>query len=416
MLQRPKAESTCRIRWPGRGINVDVDLEILTAVQLRTRLCAWAGASESAGGNDGKLMRIISDYIRHALVHVRSSESEIAQPVHVHQIRATLRQQLGSLFSECDLPPWEDPEDLSDAGPSLDSSSELTAGVNDVVLKILHALARVGDCAHLGRGFYLATPLRLIRLPSDGYLLIGGLPTQDMMHVTGLAAKCAGIARAVAPAHAAAVAASPIPRQDIADWLNLPARSLSEWTASMLQEARDGGLRTSGCDTTTFEIYAPGQQRYHSQVARWIPATRWRADARAGSDWWLCRSRMMPRRFWLSHFTVDTNGPNVSREYTVKPVHVRRLMYGIDQLAEASVSVKVTTIPGYGRQREVHLYSWPAWEEYQLLISLAADTTIFEAQHLPIKLHVADLWWPDCRSALEGLGIHIQEGTKPKAR
>jgi hypothetical protein len=91
-------------------------------------------------------------------------------------------------------------------------------------------------------------------------------------------------------------------------------------------------------------------------------------------------------------------------------------MYGMDQLAEASVSARVVEAPGYAGEREVQLYSWPAWEEYQLLIALAADMTMFEQRHLPLRLRVVDLWWPDVLAALDGLGISVRESKKPAAR
>jgi hypothetical protein len=396
-------------------MNQALNVAVISDLDLRKRLVAWTGCSRSSGGRDGKLMRIVADYIRHALAHSNSSESLTAQPVHVHQIRAAVRRQLGSLFQDFDHPPWEDPDNSFATGPTSDPNTEPSVVVDDLVLTTLHALARIGDCAHLGRGYYLASPVRLVTLQSGGALVIGGLPTKEVNAKAGISAHWAGISRALPPS-IDPPGPSSIPRQDLHTWSNLPTAPLREWTASILKGATERGIRTAGSELTTFEVYAPRFQKAQQQKNRWIQATRWRDDPLAGTNWWLCRSRVSPRRFWLAYPDGALNGLTFSREQRIEYTQVRRLMYGLDQLADASISVRVVEAPGFPGEREVQLYSWPAWEEYQLLIALATDMTMFEQRPLPLKLRVSDLWWPDVLAALEGLGVRFLEQKRATSR
>jgi hypothetical protein len=64
-------------------------------------------------------------------------------------------------------------------------------------------------------------------------------------------------------------------------------------------------------------------------------------------------------------------------------------------------------------EREVRLYNWPAWEEYQTLCALAYDCTPPEGPHLPVRYRVASAWWPDVRALLDGLGIRLCEESAP---
>lgn len=414
-MLRSKAESPSGFAWLEGGMSQSLNVAVLSDVDLRKRLAAWAGCSRSSGGRDGKLMRIVADYIRYALAHSHSSESTTAQPVHVHQIRAAVRRQLGSLFQDYDHPPWEDLDDSFATGSAFDANTEPSVVVDDLVLTTLHALARIGDCAHLGRGYYLASPVRLVTLPSGGALVIGGLPTREVNARTGISAGWAGIARALPPSIDPPVQSN-IPRQDLHAWSNLPTAPLGEWTASILKGAADRGIRTAGIETATFEVYTPRFQRAQQQKNRWIQATRWRDDPLARTNWWLCRSRVAPRRFWLAYPDGALNGLTFSREQRIEYTQVRRLMYGLDQLAESPISARVVDAPGYPGEREVQLYSWPAWEEYQLFIALATDMTMFEKRPLPLRLRVSDLWWPHVLAAFQGLGIRFLEQKRPTSR
>jgi hypothetical protein len=59
------------------------------------------------------------------------------------------------------------------------------------------------------------------------------------------------------------------------------------------------------------------------------------------------------------------------------------------------------------------LFSWPAWEEYQLLVALAADVTPLEGPRLPMKFRVAPEWVVDVKATLQGICLAIQEQERP---
>jgi hypothetical protein len=315
-------------------------------------------------------------------------------------------RQFGGLFPEKDTPPWEEEEAPAEERPDPDTDPPAPA---DLILSALSSLRRIGDCEHLGAGYYLASPPRQVFLPSGGVLLIGGLPTDDLAGRLGVPVAWAGLARTIEGA------TQRFPHQDFRAWAALPATDLPDWTEHILRSARASALRCGGCDLAAYDVYSPAQLRAQLQKNRWISPRQWRPDARVGLDFWLCRTSRVPRRFWLAPLASTPHGPRFDREWAVAPGVVRRLMYGLDQRLGASVVARMAPVasPGLGREWEVRLFNWPSWEEYQLLVALAADVTPPEGPHLPMKFRVTDQWQPDVSAALAGIGISVRVEETP---
>jgi hypothetical protein len=222
----------------------------------------------------------------------------------------------------------------------------------------------------------------------------------------------AGLARGVAAEHLAGTEGV-IPRQLLDVWLGRAGQPLPAWTAEVLGEAQEQAMPSPGFDAASFEVYAPHLQANQGQMHRWVPAKAWRAGrAPVGSGLSLCRTRARPRRFWLAPLVTDPHGPTYNRERAVPARFVRRLMYGFDLLAGATVYARVLPVlSGLRWERELRLFNWPAREEYQLLAALAYDTTPPGGPFLPIRYRVAPEWWPDVRAAIEGLSIRINDET-----
>jgi hypothetical protein len=263
---------------------------------------------------------------------------------------------------------------------------------------------------HRGEGYYLPSRPRIVSLPSGGALFVGGLTSRASADTLAVPVSWAGLARGVAAEHLPDAGA---PRQALDAWLPRPGQSLAAWTEDVLGEALKLSLPSPGLDPASFEVYAPHLQRGQGQINRWIPAKAWRANnIPPGIGLALCRTRTRPHRFWLAPLVSSPHGPAFNRESPVQPRNVRRLMYGIDKLAGATVTVRVVSVvSGVKQERELRLFNWPAREEYQLLAALAYDTTPPEGPFLPIRYRVAPEWWPDVRAALEGLSIRINDET-----
>lgn len=383
----------------------------LSRADCFARLTAWASCGSVAGGELGATERVVADYLRQALCHLGIDEGGTrAGTVHVHRLLASVRRHLHGWIPDVDEPLWVFP-----GGADLDSaadpeSRDLSLGARDVALRALRRLTLIGDCAHGGEGYYLPTPPRLVPLPSGRALVIGGLPTRATANALAVPVGWAGLARGVPAEHLTGASS---PRLALDAWLSRPPQTLAAWTEEVLVEAQKQALPSPGLDPASFEVYAPHLQANQGQINRWMPAKAWRASntpPRMGLA--ICRTRTRPRRFWLAPLASSPDGPAFNRESLVPPRIVRRLMYGFDQLAGATVVARVlSVVSGLRQERELRLFNWPAREEYQLLAALAYDTTPPDGPFLPIRYRVATEWWPDVRTALEGLSIRIKDET-----
>jgi hypothetical protein len=374
------------------------------------RLVRFAGCATVSGGEDGKTARVVADFLRHGVCHLGSDEGAKSQAVHVHQLLSALRRELSGWMLEPDLPPWVSQEEASRSAEDEEPDAAVHMGVKDHGLHLLRKLQLIGDCGHRGAGYYLATPIRVICLPFGSAVVVGSLPTSELAEVLGVQPVWAGLARAV-PADKVSYLRDGVVRQNFASWSGVPTESLEAWTRRLLEEAIKKAVSTAGFDTTMFEVYAPHLQPGQGQRYRWGSPRAWRRDPRtADESWFLCRTRARPYRFWLAPLIEDTQGARFRREWSVRPQWARRLLYGIDHLSGHPVAARVFPVSGgLTGEREVRLYNWPAWEEYQVLSALAYDFTPPEGPYLPLRFRVAGAWWPDVRSQLAGLGIRIPE-------
>ena len=230
----------------------------LTWQETLGRLVNWSSCGSAAGGHAGNTARIVADYLRHGLCHFERENANRTQAVHVHQLLSALRRQLSELLPPEDVPPWFTPEDARP--PAIDDEPDAAPqiGIRDLGLHILKKLVLMGDCGHLGSGFYLATPMRIVYLPSGGALVLGALPTKDITPVLGVTPEWAGLARAV-PAAAVALVRPHIPRfTGLHDWAGIPAEPLAAWTAhASSEEASEKAYPTVAAAESAFEVYAP---------------------------------------------------------------------------------------------------------------------------------------------------------------
>lgn len=203
--------------------------------------------------------------------------------------------------------------------------------------QMLDQLENLGDLARLSGGYLLPAPLRLVSFTSiQSALVLGGCPTGELMTELGKAIRSRGIARVL-----------PTPdvgerlrlmQQGSDDWAGAPREPLANWTTQIL---RDTPLQPFDEDAaeTTLEFYAPGQAKGRGarsfQHQRWIP----KSSALKNGRYLARHASSGPMRFYV----VDIVKRQVTGIGTLDHLfqEPRRLMYGLDVLANAPVSVEV---------------------------------------------------------------------------
>jgi hypothetical protein len=382
-----------------------LSVRVTDEADVESRLIELIGCAGAAGGRSAQRDRVIADYLRHHLCHLIQPEQrgESAAAVHIHRLLAAVRQQLGAWLPENEAADWTDKADDGDA-----REPEESLALSDLGMRLLRRLVFLKEAAPCGNGFYLPAPVRVVPLPSGSALALGGLPTRSLARQVQVPLVWAGTCRVVR--EALCQVPLNLPRQPINVWMGLPGENLADWTQSLLADAVENLIPSaSDADRMQFEVYGPTIRRKQDQRNRWLAPGEWRGSSAELS---LCRTVARPYRFWLAPLDASRRGASFRREAPVPAALARRLMYGLDQRSGAPAKARIDFVPHYLQERELRLYSWPAWEELRLLQALAADVTPFQKQNLPLCYRFSLAWWPDVRWALDNLGLQV-EGAIP---
>ena len=199
--------------------------------------------------------------------------------------------------------------------------------------KTLEELSECGDLAELSSGEWLPAPTREIRLETadDRRLLVGGFPTSLLSSEHASQIEHIGPYRKLRGGTLSKELGFPSQSRDA--WMGHVPDDLCEWTQSIFHGYYER-YRPIG---STIEVYAPELFPVSKpQLLRWVDRT----DKLAGT--YLSREELPfgGRRYLAAEIAKG----QISGIRAMQPTDFRRLMYGLDQLAEKPVTVE--EIPG----------------------------------------------------------------------
>lgn len=291
---------------------------------------------------------LLSETIREVVFrHTVSSEG--SSPIHVQTITNQVRRVLAPLWpmlARHDRNDWRAPTNVGSA-----EDDDAAAGTESSPIRHgLDRLASIRELQHVGSGYWLPTPVRLIHLGSHlgddssaRALLLGGAPLCQLRADGYMSLSTYGIIRALPVSILpAAVRADDTVWQGLDDWLGSPAEPLSEWASQLLQHAARE-LRPSHVEVGAFEIYLPEMHRRDSQYFRWTTA---RGHQLSEERLYLCRTipsgASGPRRYWLGRLTQRQGVTQTVAEYPLAGIDIRRLLYALDAAADAPTRATVS--------------------------------------------------------------------------
>jgi hypothetical protein len=366
------------------------------------------GLGISASGEPSTLLaRVAAEYLRNLLCELsRPDASAPAEPVHASRIVGRLRQQLSPFLVPeqrrgLDDQFFEDAEESDDASPQHE--------VPDLPRQILGHLQLIRDVAHLGKGYCLPAPIRLVRLPDEENaaaptmaLVIGGLPTLDAeRHLRTPLETVALLRMAQVKALPAEIREDQRCWQPWHRWLGRPPGSLAEWLSELQTEKRSQ-LRDASSEAGSFEIYLPRRFR-GGQCRRWVADADWDGDPEALH---LCRrgGHGTPRRYWLAMLGRTPAGARVEREAPVPRALAPRLLYGLDAQAGSTVPAEVTNCEA---ECALRLFNPLPREEKRGLLALAGPYAGFIGPP-PWTFRFGRRWLAVITDILSGLGVAPQ--------
>lgn len=287
---------------------------------------ARAAIAREFGGVFGDIplrRSLAADHIRSTLYAnaVLASAHNFSPAVHTSRLLTSVRKTLDLLW------PGTATEHLR--------AADATSGVAQ---QTLDSLKDVGDIADMGEGYWLGTPLRIVR-SGDVLFAIGAAPNAALNSLLGVPPICAGISRfwQVRSKEAAEFTIT------ISQWLG-DVEDISSWTKRILDQHEQRMQARSDIPADQLEIYAPDCLT-NGQRNPWIAA---QAVSRPLTGAQLCRPSKTfalewDRPFYLSHFRSSAGGLVMTRGARVDYSFTRRLRFGLSKLYGIPQAVTGTT-------------------------------------------------------------------------
>jgi hypothetical protein len=200
----------------------------------------------------------------------------------------------------------------------------------------LQELSECGDLVEMSTGQWLPAPTREVRLGTadDMRLLVGGFPTSLLPVERAAQIEHLGPYRRVKGN--ALSKEFELPQQSLEGWMGHAPNDLREWTQSVLE----GSYERHSPTGRSIEVYAPELSSVSTpQMFRWVDRT----DKLSG----IYLSREELPFGGKRHYTVKIAKGQIIGIRTMPPFDFRRLLYGLDLLAEKAVMGRFLTAPHY---------------------------------------------------------------------
>ena len=323
------------------------------------------GLRPTDGVSDTPADQIIAECLRRALCWLASGgRTGHTEPVYVTSLLNGVREQLSPLWPSLRRSRHKRPSQVEQR---LEGDKH-----PDPIRRVLQALNDLREVEHVGEGYWLPTPTRLVELPANNVVLvIGGLDTPELRRVLNPSVELLWITRTLPRAALdPATLENHSLWQSLSDYLGDPPPSLAHWTSALLSRA-SRSLRPSAAGYSRFEVYRPRAQGARLQYFRWVAADQL---SNLPQGLLLCRTtdgyQLGPRRYWLGTMTAFRGEARAEKEYTLEPTDVPRLQYGIDLLEESPTRVLVRQ---RGEDVLVQFENFLPPEERRLLIAFGKE-------------------------------------------
>jgi hypothetical protein len=193
---------------------------------------------------------------------------------------------------------------------------------------VCEQLERCGDVAHIGNGYWIPGPVRVVvAAGSPVAMVVGGAPTSAFDWRSKVPIHSIGPGRYLAHGSPGS-----IPQESVGDWLGI-REPLASWTETLLSWAATQLQPQAEIPDDTIEIYAPDLFRGRRSPGFWMRANDFREAApilrlfrpRAGLQWTFARPE------YLGIFKSEIGGARLARSVRIPREAAYRLQFGFDQ-------------------------------------------------------------------------------------
>lgn len=353
-------------------------MQVITSSQALDKVIHSLGLNSKATPSLLKT-QIIADYLRHTLLTLSHSATTV-QPVFVTTLLNQVQRQLTPLWPDLFQQQGEEEK--------------------KPVRRVLEQLEQIREVADLGKGYWLPTPLRLIRLPSSQILLIGGMDTKTLQsHFGNRVYASTGLARRINTTdEAMCLVKEGIEWQRFEDWLGEETETdLRSWTTHLLEKAKKR-LKSSGSEITEFDIYAPNLCKTHLQNFRWVPAKRLSA---APKEMVLCR---LKNGYYLGQLKSEKSvylASEIRLNQLDQNVELCKLLYGLDMLYDRPTRVEFEQCND--NEDKLIFRNWLPTSQRRLLLAVGHEVH----EKLPVVYQFSRIYKEDIFQHIQKLGIQM---------
>lgn len=257
---------------------------------------------------------LIADHIRSLLWAplLRARSEYPAEPLHTDRMFAALERNTRFLFSA-----------------TSDVSSRATIQRDEFAF-VCKQLQRCGEIFHLGDGYWIPGPLRLVRGGgAPAVIILGGAPTSALSPLLNGHPRSVGPARYFACPRATITA---YPEESPKDWIGM-VEPLASWTEKILSWATSKLKEQAGIEDESLEVYAPDVLRIRRRSGAWVEAKEFQE---ASPTLRLFRPKMPSGRTYdrpdyLGIFSHRSGVAQVLRAARIPKDTAYRLRFGFDQ-------------------------------------------------------------------------------------
>lgn len=234
---------------------------------------------------------IIAEYLRRSLFQLSFAvgKERDFEPVYVRKVGHAVRRQLSPIWGDLSV------KFTKYAGQVRETN---------LITWTLKRLTVLGDCIHLGDGYWIPGPVRTIKLPESNHIMVtGGTPTKQLSGLIG--ARCMGLGRTLNETSVL------VPQGRYEDWVGsdyIAPNDLIGWIKRIVDLAATSGTASSS-SFQDYEVFASTPVLRFRNRRSWVPA-QLMADSQDCEQFMLCRMGK-PIRYFVGEFQKGT----LKREY-----------------------------------------------------------------------------------------------------
>lgn len=326
---------------------------------------------------------IIAEYFRY-IISISGAQGE---PIHINRIMSRIRSQIGLLLPE-DSDEWQSIKKIA---------QESQEDINDPVASILPKLLIIRDVEHVGNGFYVPTPFRVVELPHNGAFVVGGIPTKEVIQLLGKSVRSVGIIRFIKLEEKIL---DYVMKQSFEAWMGYDPEPVQDWLMKYLEKATKKLVPSSVSTLMSFEVYDPLATSTNLQYYRWNDCQNW---SETEQKLYLCRTKMNPRRYWLGLLKKRGNEVQAIKEVDVPFTDVRRLQYGFDCLTKKPTFAQFTQSD---KDIAINIFNYLPEQENRFFVGLLSAPG--SSGRLPLKYRFPKDFLADVVYLLSNLGIKLR--------